>query len=207
MEDQTDQLKYLKRMLRLGYTHQQALDAWEKTKLSNRKIDSPAKNRPREFLSGSVKLKTFIEYLRETLNKKYWDDLIKIQDLKSCFGHFDSKTSTQATAADALKNIIAEKKIRTKYYPSGHPQAGNRTLRSQWKELIDAGWQFLNFNPLLMKNHVDCIDGKTEYDVVSSYLQFVINDFLLQRFDKDFKDSAQAKQFYKGFFFSITLLY
>ena len=205
MEDQTDQLNYLKRMLELRYTHQQALDAWEKTQLSNRKIDSPAKNRPaREFLSGSVKLKTFIEYLPKTLNKNFWDDLIKIQGLESFFGHFDSKTSTQATAADALMNIISDKIIRTKNYPSGHPQAGNRTLRSQWKVLIDAGWQFLNFNPLLMKNHGDCIDGKTEYDVVSLYLQFVINEFLLQRFDKDFKDSAQAKQFYKGFF-SITL--
>ena len=84
MEDQTDQLNYLKRMLELRYTHQQALDAWEKTQLSNRKIDSPAKNRPaREFLSGSVKLKTFIEYLPKTLNKNYWDDLIKIQGLES----------------------------------------------------------------------------------------------------------------------------
>ena len=210
MVDQTDQqLNYLERMINLGYSNQKALEEWENSKLSNLNIISPAKNRParREFLSGSVKLKKFTDYLRETLNKTYWDDLIKIQDLEKLFGHFDSKTSTQATAADALMNIIADKKIRTKYYPSGHPQTGNRTLRSQWKELIDAGWQFLNFNPLLMKNHGDCIDGKTEYDIVSSYLQYVINDLLLQRFDKDFKDSAQAKQFYRGCFSITTLLY
>jgi hypothetical protein len=199
-----DQLVYLERMINLGYSQQKALDAWENRKLSERKIVSPTKNRPaREFLSGSVKLKKFTDYLRETLNKEYWDDLIKGQHLEKLFHHFDS---TQATAADALINIIAEKKIKTKHYPSEHPQAGNRKLRDQWKELIDAGWQFLNFNPLLMKNHGDCIDGKTEYELVSLYLQFVINDLLLQRFDKDFQDSVQAKQFYKGFF-SITLFY
>jgi hypothetical protein len=182
-----DQLVYLERMINLGYSQQKALDAWENRKLSE-----------------SVKLKKFTDYLRETLNKEYWDDLIKGQHLEKLFHHFDS---TQTTAADALINIIAEKKIKTKHhYPSEHPQAGKRKLRDQWKELIDAGWQFLNFNPLLMKNHGDCIDGKTEYELVSLYLQFVINDLLLQRFDKDFQDSVQAKQFYKGFF-SITLFY
>ena len=201
VEDPTEQLNYLERMIKLGYSHQKALDAWDNRKLSNRNIVHPTKNRPaREFLSGSVKLKEFTDYLRETLNKEYWDDLIQGQNLNNLFHHFDSKISTQATAADALMNIIAENKIKTKHYPSEHPQAGNRKLRDQWKELIDSGWQFLNFNPLLMKNHVDSIDGKTEFEVVSLYLQFVINNLLLQRFDEDFKDSAQAKQFYKGFF-------
>jgi hypothetical protein len=99
-----DQLVYLERMINLGYSQQKALDAWENRKLSERKIVSPTKNRPaREFLSGSVKLKKFTDYLRETLNKEYWDDLIKGQHLEKLFHHFDS---TQATAADALINPL-----------------------------------------------------------------------------------------------------
>lgn len=192
------QIKYLQQLIGLGYSRDEAMASWqrEKNSTSNVVIAAPAKRK--EILSGQVELARFTEYQRNLLDKDYWADLIKGLHIESFIGHFNSVTSTEATAADALMKIIAEKKIKPKYYPLGHPNEGQRKLRDQWKALIDSGWDWLNFNPLAMNNHSDGIKGKSVFEIVSQYLQFVINDLLLQKFDQAFKDSEPATKFYKG---------
>ena len=155
-------------------------------------------NETREvILSGRVLLDDFIIYQKKKLSQRYWDDLIKSLNLEDLFAHFSGKTSTPLTATNALQNIIEGKKIRNN---KGETNS-NRKLRDQWKAFTDAGWDFLNFNPLNLQNHSDGISGKSGLDIVSMYLQFVIYEVLLQKFDQEFKSSVFVKNFFKGIFF------
>jgi len=201
------QLKYLEGMIRLGYSPDQAMDSWNKSVRSKRERDKRGPERDKIetseiLLSGRISPEEFINYQETKLNKVYWDDLIKGLHLESLFDHFHKDSSTPETATNALMNIIEEKKCtnHNKYYPVGHINAGNRTLRHQWKVFTDAGWDFLSFNPLALPNHKDGIKGKTGFYVVSLYLGFVIKEVLLQKFDQEFKGSASVKDFYKGLF-------
>ena len=206
--DTETQLKYLEGLIRLGYSPKQAMDSWNKSVRPKRERDNkrgPERDKIETseiLISGRISPEEFINYQKNKLNKEYWDDLIKGLHLESLFDHFHKDSSTPATATNALMNIIEEKKCtnHNRYYPVGHINAGNRTLRHQWKAFTDAGWDFLSFNPLALPNHNDDIKGKTGFYVVSLYLGFVINEVLLQKFDKEFKSSASVKDFIKGLF-------
>ena len=195
------QFKYLERMIGLGYSNTEAMDAWYKRddKCDNREKDKTSEETSEVILSGRVLLDDFINYQKKKLNKKYWDDLIKGLHLERLFDHFHMETSTPPTATNALQNIIEGKKVRNSKVETN----GNRKLRDQWKAFTNAGWDFLNFNPLALQNHSDGISGKSGVHIVSLYLQFVIYEVLLQRFDQEFKSSESVKEFFKGFFFLI----
>ena len=189
------QFKYLERMIGLGYSNTEAMDAWNK-RVDNRENDKTSETRE-VILSGRVLLDDFIIYQKKKLCQRYWDDLIKSLHLEDLFDHFSGKTSTPSTATNALQNIIEGKKIRN----SKGETNSNRKLRDQWKEFTDAGWDFLNFNPLALPNHSDGISGKSGVYIVSIYLQYVIFEVLLQKFDQEFKSSVFVKNFFKGIFF------
>ena len=190
------QFKYLQGLIGLGYSNSEAMEAWYKRK---DKCDNREKEKTREvILSGRVLLNDFIIFQKAKLNQKYWDDLIKGLNLESLFDNFNKETSTPATATNALQNIIEGKKIRN----SKGETNGNRKLRDQWKAFTDAGWDYLNFNPLALTNHSDGISGKSGVDIVSYYLQYVIYEVVLQKFDQEFKSSESVKEFFKGIYFS-----
>ena len=190
------QFKYLQGLIGLGYSNSEAMEAWYKRK---DKCDNREKEKTREvILSGRVLLNDFIIFQKAKLNQKYWDDLIKGLNLESLFDNFNKETSTPATATNALQNIIEGKKIRN----SKGETNGNRKLRDQWKAFTDAGWDYLNFNPLALPNHSDGISGKSGVDIVSYYLQYVIYEVVLQKFDQEFKSSESVKEFFKGIYFS-----
>lgn len=192
------QLKYLQDLIGLGFSNNEAMDAWYQR--NNKGKDNSSKTVKVVTLSGRVSLNDFLNYQKTKLNNKYWDDLIRSQNLGSLFDHFNNLvTSTPATASSALQNIIEGKKIRN----SKGETNGNRKLRDQWKSFTDAGWDFLNFNPLAIPDHSDGISGKSAHEIVSLYLHFVINEVLLQRFDEELKSSESVKEFYKGIFIRI----
>ena len=180
------------------YLNGEAMEAWYRR---DDKCDNSEKDKTSEtkevILSGRVLLDDFIIYQKKSLCQRYWDDLIKSLHLEALFDHFSGKTSTPSTATNALQNIIEGKKIRN---TKGETNS-NRKLRDQWKAFTDAGWDFLNFNPLNLQNHSDGISGKSGLDIVSMYLQFVIYEVLLQKFDQEFKSSVFVKTFFKGIFF------
>ena len=192
------QFNYLHELIGMGYSNGEAMEAWYRR---DDKCDNSEKDKTSEtkevILSGRVLLDDFIIYQKKKLCQRYWDDLIKSLHLEDLFNHFSGKTSTPSTATNALQNIIEGKKIRN----SNGETNSNRKLRDQWKAFTDAGWDFLNFNPLNLKNHSDGISGKTGLDIVSMYLQFVIYEVLLQKFDQEFKSSVFVKNFFKGIFF------
>jgi hypothetical protein len=197
------QMKYLAGLIHLGYSNTEAMEAWYKRdKCDNREKDKTSATRE-VILSGRVLLDDFIIYQKTKLSQQYWDDLIKSLHLESLFDHFNKETSTPATATNALQNIIEGKKIRN----SKGETNSNRKLRDQWKAFTDAGWDFLNFNPLAISNHSDGISGKSGVHIVSLYLEFVIYEVLLQRFDQEFKSSESVKEFFKGIYFSHLITY
>ena len=195
------QFIYLQELIGMGYSNGEAMEAWYRRDDKCDKEKTSEKDKTSEtrevILSGRVSKDVFINYQKTKLNQKYWDDLIKGLHLEDLFKHFSGETSTPSTATNALQNIIEGKKIRN----SKGETNSNRKLRDQWKAFTDAGWDFLNFNPLNLPNHSDCISGKSGLDIVSFYLQFVISEVLLQSFDQEFKNSESVKEFFKGFCF------
>jgi hypothetical protein len=181
----------------MGYSNAEAMEAWYKRddKCDTREKDKTSETRE-VILSGRVLLDDFIIYQKKKLSQRYWDDLIKGLHLEDLFKHFSGETSTPSTATNALQNIIEAKKIRN----SKGKTNSIRKLRDQWKAFTDAGWDFLNFNPLALPNHSDGISGKSGLGIVSIYLRFVIYEVLLQKFDQEFKNSESVKEFFKGIF-------
>ena len=195
------QFIYLQELIGMGYSNGEAMEAWYRRDDKCDKEKTSEKDKTSEtrevILSGRVSKDVFINYQKTKLNQKYWDDLIKGLNLEDLFKHFSGETSTPSTATNALQNIIEGKKIRN----SKGETNSNRKLRDQWKAFTDAGWDFLNFNPLNLQNHSDGISGKSGLDIVSMYLQFVIYEVLLQKFDQEFKSSVFVKKYFKGIFF------
>ena len=194
-----EQLKFLKEAMALSYSKQEALDMWNN---ENSKSLSKVKNGKQSYsqkksciiLSGWVHLPEFIEYQKTLLDKYFWSDLIESMHLKKLILKSDIGEATEL-----LNKIIEEKDHHAPYkYPIGHPNAGERKLRSQWQQMTDAGWTKLAFNPLNLSNSSDGIYNKTGHFIVSTYLHFVIKDVLLQSIDAAFSDSEIVRLFFQG---------